>query len=255
MTGPEARAILRGKGMCGHISSDGAGDQPMRGCILSVGHDHGVHEDWGCEARRKLAIARGAMEEVRQELAERAEPGLFAELVAELARALADTAMPQKACSAAPTPAAEPGSLRWVPAEFARQVKARWFDRWAARERPLDEDLGGWLHTWCALLFSVVGGADPADAAIGTGLVLAAGPAAAFVDSRPFAAYLETMAETRIYELLMLLRERGGALVRAEDCPESERALAAHQGRSRLDADGRGWVWRPDPAKSVGGRP
>ena len=53
------------------------------------------------------------------------------------------------------------------------------------------------------------------------------------------------IAEPRIYQLLMKLRERGGALVRDSDCTEEQLAMAKHEDRYTEDSDGHGYVWMP----------
>ncbi len=59
-----------------------------------------------------------------------------------------------------------------------------------------------------------------------------------------FAVNRWTSHEPRIYQLLVRLRERGGALVRADDCPIAEVAIAEREGRHTIDADGFAYVLR-----------
>lgn len=52
MTEEETRRLLRDKGMCGHVSGEAI---DRRACILTKGHDGGVHDGaWSVEAPMKI---------------------------------------------------------------------------------------------------------------------------------------------------------------------------------------------------------
>lgn len=75
MTTPEdARAILRGQGLCGRISKRELAGDPLAGklgltedvaCILPIGHDLGAHETSKEDVAAELALAHSKIRELR----------------------------------------------------------------------------------------------------------------------------------------------------------------------------------------------